>query len=162
MIAETVVDTDALLSQLLDSLGLARPPDGEVTITGHDPIWASKYPVGEGAAVILAAHGVAINDVWEQRTGRRQQVKVDVRRAAASLRGHSFQLLDGEQTPRPIWPELAYSDHFQCRDGRWIQLHGGFPHLGQGTSKVIGSEHNTASIAAAVAKWDSQALEDAL
>src|SRR5207248_8812759 len=36
------------------------------------------------------------------------------------------------------------------------------PHLGQGTSKVIGSEHNHASIAAAVARWDSRPLEDAL
>src|SRR6266536_31511 len=161
MLADTVVDTGALLSELLGSLGLAEPPAGEVSITGRDPIWGAKYPIGEAAAVVLAAHGVAINDLWEGRTGRRQQVKVDIRRAAASLRGHAFQLLDGEETPRPVWPELAYSNHYRCRDGRWIQLHGGFPHLGQGTSKVIGSEHNHASIAAAVARWDSRPLEDA-
>jgi crotonobetainyl-CoA:carnitine CoA-transferase CaiB-like acyl-CoA transferase len=111
---------------------------------------------------VLAAIGVAVNDLWEQRTGRRQQVHVDVRRAAASLRGHAFQLLNGEETPREEHPEIVYSDRFRCRDGRWIQLHGGFPHLGQGTSKVIGSEHTPESIAAAVARWDSQALEDAL
>ena len=34
--------------------------------------------------------------------------------------------------------------------------------LGKGTSKMIGSEHTTESIAAAVARWDSQSLEDAL
>jgi crotonobetainyl-CoA:carnitine CoA-transferase CaiB-like acyl-CoA transferase len=161
MIAETVVDTTSLLSDLLASLGLAAPPD-EVSISGRDPIWGAKYPVGEAAAVTLAAIGVAVNDLWEQRTGRRQRVHVDVRHAAASLRGHAFQLLDGEETPREEFPELAYSDRFRCRDGRWIQLHGGFPHLGQGTSKVIGSEHTLESIAAAVARWDSQALEDAL
>jgi crotonobetainyl-CoA:carnitine CoA-transferase CaiB-like acyl-CoA transferase len=160
--ADTVVDTGALLSSLLGSVRLDQPPDGEVSITGRDPIWEAKYPVGEAAAVILAAHGVALNDIWEQRTGRRQRVHVDVRQAAASLRGHSFQRLDGELTPRPVFPELAYSNHYRCKDGRWIQLHGGFPHLGHGTSKVIGSEHNAASIAAAVARWDSQALEDAL
>jgi crotonobetainyl-CoA:carnitine CoA-transferase CaiB-like acyl-CoA transferase len=162
MIAETVVDTRALLSDLLASLGLDEPPAGEVSISGRDPIWGAKYPVGEAAAVVLAAIGVAVNDLWEQRTGRRQRVHVDVRRAAASLRGHAFQLLDGEETPRPEFPELVYSDRFRCRDGRWIQLHGGFPHLGQGTSKVIGSEHTVASIAAAVARWNSQPLEDAL
>ena len=162
MIAETVVDTTALLSDLLASLGLRQPPDGEVRITGRDPIWGARYPVGEAAAVVLAAIGVAVNDLWELRTGRRQQVRADVRRAAGSLRGHSFQLLNGQETPREEHPEIVYSDRFRCRDGRWIQLHGGFPHLGQGTSKVIGSEHTVESIAAAVARWDAQPLEDAL
>jgi crotonobetainyl-CoA:carnitine CoA-transferase CaiB-like acyl-CoA transferase len=163
MIAETVVDTTALLSDLLTAVGLAQSPDGEVRITGRDPIWGARYPIGEATAVLLAAIGVAVNDLWELRTGRRQQVHADVRRAAGSLRGHYFQLLDGQETPRDEHPEIVYSDRFQCRDGRWIQLHGGFPHLGQGTSKVIGSTaHTVESIAAAVARWDSQALEDAL
>ena len=162
MIAETATDTGALLGSLLDRVGLGRPAEGEVTIDGHDPIWAARYPVGEAGAVALAAIGVAVNDLWQLRTGRRQRVHVDVRRAAASLRGHAFQRLNGEETPRPTFPELAYSDLYYCRDGRWIQLHGGFPHLGQGTARVIGSEHDPASIAAAVARWDSQPLEDAL
>jgi crotonobetainyl-CoA:carnitine CoA-transferase CaiB-like acyl-CoA transferase len=162
MIADTVIDTGGLLKELLGQLGLHEPPAGEVCIRGRDPIWGARYPVGEAAAVELAAIGVAVNDLWEQRTGRRQRVKVAVRRAAASLRGHSFQLLNGEETPRPEYPELAYSNLYRCRDGRWIQLHGGFPHLGHGTSKVIGSEHTPESIAAAVARWDARPLEDAL
>ena len=162
MAAETVIDTTALLSELLAAVGLAAPPPGEVTISGRDPIWAAKYPVGEAAAVVLAATGVAVNDLWQQQTGRRQQINADVRRAAASLRAHYFPRLDGRETPRPEPPELAYSNLFRCRDGRWIQLHGGFPHLGEGTSKVIGSEHTPESIAAAVARWDAQPLEDAL
>src|SRR3954471_2390657 len=136
MITDSVVDTGALLSDLLATLGLDEPPPGEVSITGRDPIWGARYPVGEAAAVVLAAIGVAVNDLWELRTGRRQQVHANVRHAAASLRGHYFQLLDGQETPRDEHPEIIYSDRFQCRDGRWIQLHGGFPHLGQGTSKV--------------------------
>jgi crotonobetainyl-CoA:carnitine CoA-transferase CaiB-like acyl-CoA transferase len=162
MIAESIVDTSALLVELLDRVGLAEPPAGEVSISGRDPIWAARYPIGEAAAVVLSAIGVAVNDLWKLRTGRRQQVHLDVRRAAASLRGSHYILLNGELVTRPEFPELAYSDLYRCRDGRWIQLHGGFPHLGQGTSKVIGSEHNHASIAAAVARWDSQPLEDAL
>ena len=162
MIAETAVDTTALLNDLLTSLGVTPPPPDEVTITGHDPIWGARYPVGEAAAVVLAAIGVAVNDLWELRTGRRQKIHVDVRHAAASLRGHWFQLLNGEETPREDHLGLVYSDRYKCRDGRWIQLHGGFPHLGEGTSKVIGSEHTYESIVAAVARWDSWALEDAL
>ncbi len=162
MLAETAIDTGNLFADLLQSVGLAEPPAGEVSISGRDPIWGARYPVGEAAAVELAAIGVAINDLWERQTGRRQQVRVNVRHAAASLRGHSFQLLNGEETPRPEFPELAYSNLYRCRDGRWVQLHGGFPHLGHGTSKVIGSQHNPESIAAAVARRDSGPLEDAL
>lgn len=162
MLAESVIDTGALLSDLLDRVGLGQPPAGEVNITGRDPIWASRYPIAEGAAVVLSAIGVAVNDLWELRTGRRQQVHLDVRRAAASLRASHYVYLNGEQVHRPDFPELVYSNHYQCGDGRWIQLHGGFPHLGQGTARVIGSEHNRESIARAVARWDSQALEDAL
>jgi crotonobetainyl-CoA:carnitine CoA-transferase CaiB-like acyl-CoA transferase len=162
MIAESVIDTSALLAELLERVGLDQPPSGEVSIGGRDPIWAARYPIGEAAAVVLAAIGVATNDLWELRSGRRQRVHLDVRRAAASLRGSHYIHLNGELVTRPEFPELAYSNHFRCGDGRWIQLHGGFPHLGEGTSKVIGSEHNHDSIAAAVARWDSQALEDAL
>ena len=162
MIAESVIDTSALLSELLDRVGLDQPPADEVSISGRDPIWAARYPISEAAAVVLAAIGVAVNDLWELRAGRRQQVHLDVRRVAASLRGSHYILLNGELVTRPDFPELAYSDLYRCRDGRWIQLHGGLPHLGHGTSKVIGSEHNHASIAAAVARWDSQPLEDAL
>ena len=63
MIAETVVDTTAVLSELLASVGLRQPPDGEVSITGRDPIWGARYRIGEGAAVVLAAIGVAVNDL---------------------------------------------------------------------------------------------------
>ena len=45
-----VVDTGALLSDLLGSLDLDAPPAGEVTLTGRDPIWGATYPVGRRRA----------------------------------------------------------------------------------------------------------------
>lgn len=162
MTVETVTDVGGLLSGLLDAVGLAAPPPDEVVISGHDPVWAARYPVGEAAAVVLAATGVAINDLWQMQTGRRQQVHVAVRHAAASLMSPAYQRLNGQETRRPDPPTFTYTRLFQCRDGRWIQLHGGFPHLGEGTSKVLDSEHTLDSIAAAVARWDALALEDAL
>ena len=79
MIAESVIDTSALLSELLERVGLAQPPAGEVSISGRDPIWAARYPVGEAAAVVLSAIGVAVSDLWELRSGRRQRAQLDVR-----------------------------------------------------------------------------------
>ena len=42
------------------------PPAGEVTIVGEDPYLPCRFPVAETAAGVLAAIGVAVNDLWEQ------------------------------------------------------------------------------------------------
>ena len=106
--------------------------------------------------------GVAVSDLWELKGGRPQRARVEVRRAAASLTSRSFLRLDSGPTPAAYASNNPLVDLYPCRDGRWIQLHGGFPHLGEGTSRVIGSEHTQESIAAAVATWDSFELEEAL
>lgn len=51
---------------------------------------------------------------------------------------------------------------YRCADGRWIHLHGALPHLRDGTLALLGCEDRAASIAAAVARWHSFDLEDAL
>ena len=57
---------------------------GEVTITGNDPVFSARFRIGETTANILAAVGVAVNDIHEMKTGRRQKVAIDVRHAAAT------------------------------------------------------------------------------
>ncbi len=105
---------------------------------------------------------MAIADLWEQRTGRRQRVQVDIRRAAASLRSHSYLQLNGQPYSREQIPDLLFSRLYRCRDGRWIHTHGGLPHLAAGTARVLGCAYDRDSIAEAVARWDSQELADGL
>jgi hypothetical protein len=62
---------------------------------GHDPVLKYRLPVGEAAAVALAACGVAVSKLWELKGGRPQQVRVDVRRAATSLHSRPFLRLNG-------------------------------------------------------------------
>ena len=150
------------LAELLKLVGLAAPPAGEVTFVGQDPLLPCRFPVSESAAGVIAAIGVAVNDLWEPRTGRRQRIGVDVRRAAASLRSARYQRLDGQSVERDPVPDLNFSDLYQCRDGRWVHLHGGFPHLAANTARLLDCGYERESIAAAVGGWDSQALEDAL
>jgi len=57
---------------------------------------------------------------------------------------------------------LASTALFRTRDAGWIHLHGGFPGLHAGTLSLLAADDDGASIASAVAKWDAQALEDAL
>ena len=53
---------------------------------------------------------------------------------------------------------------YECRDGRWVHLHGAFPRLADPTRRVLGISEGADSeaVAASVAKWDAQPLEDAL
>jgi len=54
-----------------------------------DPILPTPFRIGETSAAALAAVGLAVSELWELRTGRRQEVAVDTRQATASLRsGH--------------------------------------------------------------------------
>ena len=74
---------DARVEDLLSEVGLKPSSGAHATIVGRDPILGYRFPVGEAAAVALAACGVAVSDLWELRGGRPQRARVDVRRAAA-------------------------------------------------------------------------------
>src|ERR1051326_8796892 len=121
-----------------DEVGLRVPPSRAATIVGRAPILGYRFPVGEAAAVALAAGGVAASDLWELQTGRRQSVRVDVRKAAVSLRATLVLKVNGGPPP-PSWADgNPLVDLYQCRDGRWIHLHGNFPHLAAGTMALQG------------------------
>src|SRR2546427_1603072 len=51
-----------------------------------DPILPTPFRIGETSAAALGAVGLAASDLWELRTGRRQEIAVDTRQATASLR----------------------------------------------------------------------------
>ena len=155
--------TDARVGELLAEVGARGPADeDEVTIVGRDPVLGNRFPVGEAAAVALAAGGVAVSNLWELKTGRRQQVRVEVRHAALTQRAPLVMRLDGGPPPPGPADGNPVVALYRCRDGRWVHLHGAFPHLAAGTLELLGCSRERGEIAAAVARWDGQALEDAL
>src|SRR5262245_29836167 len=153
---------DARVQDLLDEVGLKPSPGVQAAIVGHDPVLAYRFPVGEAAAVALAACGVAVSDLWELGGGRPQRAQVEVRRAAASLHSRDYLRLNGG--PAPLSPATGNPlvDFYRCRDGRWVHVHGALPNLAYGTMRVLDCARERESVATAVARWDGQALEDAL
>ena len=149
------------VQSLLDEASSELRPEPLPTLTGADPILPTVFRIGEAAATALAALGTVIADVWRERTGRTQTVEVDVAHAALSLLSFALQRLDGEEVPRPSLdnPTVAL---YRAKDGRWIHLHGGFPHLHEGTLRVLGCVGERAAIARQVARWDARELEDTL
>ncbi|QQS15141.1 MAG: CoA transferase [Rhodospirillales bacterium] len=138
-----------------------RPPraDDSVAFAGADPVFPTPYRVGAAGAAALGAIGLAMSDLWRLRAGRGQAVAIDVRAAAASLRSNVYVTRDGE---KPVsWDPL--SGHYPTRDGRHMFLHTNHPHHRAGALRVAGAAaDDRAALAAAVAKWDVQDIEDAI
>jgi len=147
--------------ELLEEVGLPGEAAGRVVITGRDPVLPSRFPVGEAAASALGACGAAAALL----SGVEQEVRVDVRRAAASLLGFALQRVEGGGTEFERL-ERALIAPYECRDGRWLHLHGAFDHLAAGTCRVLGIRDRDAGdpavVAEAVRRFDAQDLEDVL
>jgi len=162
-------DQSAPFSELMAIRGLALPPAGEVTITGADPFFRTPFRIGETVATVLAATGVAANDLWELRTGRRQTIAVEVRQGAASL--HIIEYTqkrgaDGQYHTFPMSPErqhiFAITQPWQTADGGWFLPHFNLDHLEHRVLGVLGCQGTPGAVKAAVARWNGDELETAI
>src|SRR5438067_13460925 len=66
---------------------------------GADPVLPTPFRIGAAGAAALAATGLAAADLWQLRTGRRQEVAVDLRQAVASLRSGHYLQMQGARVP---------------------------------------------------------------
>jgi crotonobetainyl-CoA:carnitine CoA-transferase CaiB-like acyl-CoA transferase len=124
-----------------------------------DPILPTPFRVGVAGAATLAATGLAAADLWHLRTGRQQQVGVDVRQATASLRsGHYLKVGDGNVSSE----RNAIMGFYPTKDGRWSYVHANFPNHRAAALKVLGCEENRDAVTKAVATWNAADLEEAI
>jgi crotonobetainyl-CoA:carnitine CoA-transferase CaiB-like acyl-CoA transferase len=124
-----------------------------------DPILPTPFRIGAAAAATVAATGLAASQLWETRTGRHQQVAVDVRHATASLRsGHYMKLGDSELSSA----RNSIMGVYPTRDGRWSYLHCNFPNHRAAALGVLGVAEDRDAVARAVATWKAADLEEAI
>jgi crotonobetainyl-CoA:carnitine CoA-transferase CaiB-like acyl-CoA transferase len=149
-----------LAYDILGQLGRTRRADDRLAITGgDDPILVTPWRIGRTGSAALGAVGLAASDLWRLRTGKPQVVGVDARAAAASLRSNTYVTQNGK---RPVsWDPLA--GHYRTRDGRHMFVHTNHPHHRAGALRIAGAATDTReALAAAILKWDGQAIEDAI
>lgn len=129
--------------------------------SGSDPIIPTPFRAATAAAAALGLAASASHEIWRLRGGEAQSIGIELPLAAASLASFAIQRLDGKPVPRPgaSNPTIGF---YRGADGRWIHLHGGFPHLATRTLDLLNAYNDEKSIAEAVAKWNVFALEDAL
>jgi crotonobetainyl-CoA:carnitine CoA-transferase CaiB-like acyl-CoA transferase len=142
----------------LGGLGGLGGEDSRITISGSDPIFPTRFRIGDAAALALAAHSGAIAAIWQRRWGRGQTITIDTAASAFSL--ESVLMLTQRGYPVP-YPDVKYplTAFHPCRDGRSIFLHAGYPYLRDGLLKLLGCPNDTAAIDAATAQWDAFDLE---
>src|ERR1700730_1943948 len=131
-----------------------------VEITGGaDPVLPTPFRIGAAGAAALAATGLAASDLWELRTGRRQEVSVDLRQAVASLRSGHYLQVNGAKVRNDRNPVMGM---YPARNGRCSYIHGNFPNHRAVALRVLGCEENCEAVRQAVAQWDALELEEAI
>jgi crotonobetainyl-CoA:carnitine CoA-transferase CaiB-like acyl-CoA transferase len=139
------------------------PDDVAATVTftgGSDPVLPTPFRVGAAGAATVAAAGLAAAQLWELRTGQRQQVGVDLRQATASLRSGTYMKLgDGHLSHA----RNSIMGFYPSKDGRWSYLHCNFPNHRAAALKVLGvAQEDRAAVARAVSTWKALELEEAI
>ncbi len=132
----------------------------QVEITGGaDPVLPTPFRIGAAGAAALAATGLAAADLWELRSGTRQQVSVDLRQAVASLRSGHYMQINGA----PISTERnTVMGVYPAKNGRWSYVHANFPNHRAAALSVLGVPEEKEAVRRAVANWDALELEEAI
>ena len=150
----------------------AAPFSSELIFIGDGPVLPTYLPVEEGSASALGACALAAADLYEARTGRSQPVKV--RQSGSGLMTASYlycyaqpsgtwqgchgydQTMAAEGTVKP--QRKAY----ECKDGRHIFLHGGFPKLKKGLTDFLKCACTVDEMSAKCMEWEAADLEMAM
>ena len=75
-------DINAHFRAVMHDLGLS-PEDtgGSITFIGEDPIFPTKHRLGACISIPIMAGAAGIANIWRQRTGRGQDLTLDLRKA---------------------------------------------------------------------------------
>ena len=151
--------SDALRT-ILPIAGWSEERAREVEITpAPDPILPTPFRLGEAGTATLAAVSLAVSDLWELRTGRRQGIAIDTRQATASLRSGTYMKMNGTPVPNG---RNEVAGVYPSKHGRWNYLHCNFPNHRAAALKVLGVPENREAVRKAVAQWDGLELEEAI
>jgi len=146
-----------VLHALLRSAGWQDAPVERLRFVPAPGVLPTRLPIASIAAGTIAASGLAAAALRHRCGGALQEVGVDLRAAALAMAASDFLLVDG----RAVKTWSPATGYYPVRDGRWVYLHGEFPHLLAGLARLFGAEPNRDSIAARMAGWSAEEVETA-
>jgi crotonobetainyl-CoA:carnitine CoA-transferase CaiB-like acyl-CoA transferase len=164
-------DINAHFRSVMHELGLS-PEDtgGSITFVGEDPIFPTKHRLGACIAIPIMAGAAGIADIWRQRTGRGQDLTLDLRKAIHGINPmYKFNpTVNGYPYQLPYWINPDYQldnpmgfDLYRTKDGRFFLPTGAYPGLLNDMCSFLrcGPDHD--QIAEAVSNWNSEELDEA-
>lgn len=155
---ESSIEPSEALARLWQCAGLPGAALDHLTLTGAEPVLPSSFAVGTAAQASLGAAALAAATLWWQRSGRWQQVTVDMAHACAEFRSERYLRVEGGAAPE-LWDKIAGA--YRCGDGRWVRLHTNFPHHRDGVLRLLGCAHDKGAVQAALETWRAEDFETA-
>ena len=134
-----------------DAAALAR-----VRLTGEEPQLPSSFRVGAAAQASIAAAGLAAAEIWKLRSGKTQDVSVDMRHAVAECRSERYLRVD-DKPPPPAWDAIA--GVYKTGDGRFVRCHTNFPHHREAVCKALDCKAERDAVQAALLRWSGAEFE---
>lgn len=156
------------MNKAFDELMAIRDHDEiseDINVSGKDPVLSTRFKLGETSAAIQAAIGVAVNDLWELQTGRRQDLAICAEHAAAVLRSYVYMKVDtghADEEWRRQRNRQGISTPHPTKDGRYFLPHMGLPHLAERVLSVLACDFELEAIVEAVSRWNALELEEAI
>ncbi len=146
--------SSAEMREVAEALGLTGPA---ARVTGEGAL-PSRFAVTELLTASLGAVGEAMAALMDAIDVTDGPPPVTVDRRLASLWAGRSIAPQGWELP-PVWDAVA--GDYPTRDG-WIRLHTNLPHHRAAALSVLDAPAERKAVAAAVAGWDKDALEQAI
>ncbi len=157
------------LDSVLSAIGLTESGyEGTLTISGADPVMASRHRFGELMAAAQAAFGLALGELWVGRGGAPQDVSTDVRNAVHQHHGIAFMRQNGRQLPFTDYgsgvsvDDPISGEFYPTRDGRFVKIELFYPRLRDALFTVLKCAPTRRAVEASIMQWDGVALELAI
>ncbi len=121
----------------LAAAGHLQLSGADLYVEGHDPWLPTRHRIGEVAALALAEVGDGARTLSIVAGGDPGPVSTSVKEGAQAIISFGLLRVDGEPVARTNQSNPFVRPH-RCADGRWVYLHGGFPHLQAGLAELFG------------------------
>src|SRR6516165_7904850 len=164
-------DINAQFRGVMHELGLSpENTGGSITFIGEDPIFPSKHRLAACIGIPMMAGAAGVADIWRQRSGRGQDLTLDLRKAIHGINPmyKAMPTINGYPYQLPYWIDPSYQidnpmgfDFYRTRDGKFFLPTGAYPRLFSSMANFLGCAPNKKSLAEAVSKWDSEELDEA-
>ncbi|WP_114965710.1 CoA transferase [Alkalilacustris brevis] len=150
----SIANSRIILDGLLAAAGFEDAPLERLEIIDDGNALPTPWPITANAVAVLAAVGLAASRLQEMRGGGLLPVRLSTRHAGLAMANSNYLTVAGARSKF----RDPFTGFYEAANGRWVFLHGNFPHLREGVVRLLGAS-SAGDVAARVRSRDAFALE---